>query len=147
MELRQINIPHRACRLLLSFWVLALLIACTVPLYEPVGLGLPPSISTQQTMSAIASGIRLGGWKLVSSHNLGYVAQLSNYDEEARVRIDYDPGLRIVSFRYLDSKNMQYAEGSYGKEISFSYNIKLEEMEKAVAIKLAELITAKSLAH
>ena len=131
--------PYIVC-----FSLLAFVVSCSVPMYEPVGLGLPTSYSTVQVMSAVASGVRLGGWEIVESRGLNLVAKLTNYDEEARVRIDYEPRIGVVSFRYLNSENMQYSQTSSGAQISFSYNLKLEEMEKAIAMKLAEVIVANS---
>lgn len=129
-------------RFVLSLLLVAMVVGCTVPMYRPVGLGIPKYISDESIMSAVKSGVVRAGWRVVETETLRVVGSFSQGEKSARVRIEYDPSIQVVSFTHLDSSNMNYVKGTYKDRIDFSYNVKLLAMEKAVALNLAQLVVS-----
>ncbi len=118
----------------LSF--LFLLTSCSTKIYEPIGLALPVKVENEGVLAAIEFGIGKTKWEVESQNYNDFILIRKFEKKQARVSVSFDRSLEIVNFNYIDSENMDYVN----KTISFVYNMELLDLEKQIALTLAELI-------
>ena len=126
----------RITTILLLLWC----IACSAPLYKPVGLGVPRKISTTQVMKSIKKGVELAQCEVIRVKKTEVIAFIKEDEEEVTLAIKYNPSTRIIHFAYVDSKNMDYRNENGLESIHFSYNVLVENLEKQIALKVAEVL-------
>jgi len=125
---------------ILPLFILLFLPACSVTMYEPVGLGMTSSVSQTEVINAIQNGIAKAGWTIQQQSGSGFLVGWVNQDKAARVNLKYHSRNRLVSFTYVDSKNLKYENTPARKSINYSYNLNLLNLEKQVALNLASII-------
>ena len=126
---------NRVLLLLILFFC----VACSVPMYKSPGLGIPRNLPRSAVMSSIKKGVQLANLQVQRVKGNEVIAYVKEDDAEVSIQIKYQPRSRIISFRHLDSKNMDYHSENGQEDIHFSYNILLDNLEKQIALRIARM--------
>jgi hypothetical protein len=95
-------------------------------LVDPPPIAVPAKLTTKDVSKAIRMAIVQRGWVAAKDENGVIDATLLVRTHEVKVAITYDP--KLVTIKYVDSKNLDYDEKGGTRHIHKKYNQWIDNM-------------------